>query len=149
MKNSVTLANVSVTITVEPAIKQEFPNPSTPSMPTSFLPASPFKRSFSPERPMPDLAKRQRIEGTPNGSRILENDDFMRILAQATASTNLQIEQSRPSVSPLQIQAGRVTDGIAFHTTRDPYLYMRVLSLPILESLVRWERALLVQIMKE
>ncbi|KAH6679516.1 telomere repeat binding factor-domain-containing protein [Halenospora varia] len=89
--------------------------------------------------------KRQRIEPAP-----AMDDDFARILAQATSLVTQQLQQSSDvqipqpvQTEPLQNIPNQITNhqeptNGAYHTSRfmsDPNLYMRILSLPILESL--------------
>jgi hypothetical protein len=78
----------------------------------------------------------------------LANDHLAALIAQATASVTQQLEQTpnggqssherdeQPRLSLSQnTQSGIAGHGSGF--TSDPHLYMRILSLPILESLVR------------
>lgn len=94
-----------------------------------------LKRTRSDEDLLEDAPKRQRVE--PPAGRSLPNDEFARLLAQATANTNEQIERDRPETDHFP-STSVPNEGAKFQTgfANDPYLYMRILSLPILESLV-------------
>lgn len=109
-----------------PSIKAD-PTSSLSFSPVSATPDNPLKRTSSD--PIDEPAKRQR----------LPDDEFTRLLALATQNTNLQLEQNRPGSSTPQSQnAAPVpeTPNVQSSLTSDPYLYMRIFSLPILESLV-------------
>ena len=71
------------------------------------------------------VEKRQRIE--PYGRPLLIDDEISIIRANASAALIQQFGRTAP---------GRVDNEQGSFMT-DPHLYMRVLSLPILESLVR------------
>jgi hypothetical protein len=90
--------------------------------------------------------KRQRVEPVPTASRPAGNqisEEFQAALAKAAGAT---MEQHAPSSSALQLyEYGGAGNAAVEHTehedqgsgfTSDPHLYMRILSLPILESLV-------------
>jgi hypothetical protein len=73
-----------------------------------------------------------------------ENDDFAALLAQATADTTKQLEQTphfeqaaqaEPDMGIRLLEAPR-SEGHRSGFMVDPHLYIRILSLPILESLV-------------
>jgi hypothetical protein len=114
-------------------------------------PQSPTLKRGRSEEDMGDSGlKRQRIDSLSSNaplatpSKALANEEFARLLAQATASTTQQIEQSanigqkrqpETNVSVNQNEPDR-SERLGSGFANDPYLYMRILSLPILESLV-------------
>lgn len=122
-------------ISTDSNVKYESPYHAA-SAPTSMSPQSQtLKRTRSDEDLQEDVSKRQRVE--PPVGRNLPNDEFARLLAQATANTHEQIERGRPETDYCDGQSVP-KEGAKFQNgfADDPYLYMRILSLPILESLV-------------
>ena len=114
----------------------KYESPYNASLNGSPLQSPALKRTRSEEDLHEDPSKRQRIE--PPAARNLPNEEFARLLAQATANTNEQIERDRPEPEYFGRQ-NAPDEGAKFQSglANDPYLYMRILSLPILESLVR------------
>jgi hypothetical protein len=115
---------------------------SAPIFPFS-SPSNKRTRSNSPG----SAEKRQRIEpGVP--SELTRSDDFTSILQSVSLSVTQQFQQSaQGQVNQVQqheqaqdaVQNGHGETASA-HThgfTSDPYLSMRILSLPVLDSLVR------------
>jgi hypothetical protein len=110
-------------------------------------PQGPLKRRHS--NTGDNAEKRQRIG--PSSSGI--TDEMAAIIAQATASAtkafapaseNSSYRQSNPAhthpSTAYQTPSREQRNGLGTHDhyyTSDPHLYMRILSLPILESLVR------------
>lgn len=84
--------------------------------------------------------KRQRVDSSPEHA---QHDDITAILAQATerAKSQFMAPSKQSSLAPQPVQNMRQNEekGRAGHSNgfmSDPYLYMRILSLPMLESLV-------------
>lgn len=121
------------------AIKYESPYPS--DSPPKFSPQSPvLKRRHSAE---PDEMgeKRQRVDAGPTNAGI-PDDDMAAILAQATAAATQGIEeamgQAQEDDEPsLLLGQDEVKEEQPALFLSDPHLSMRILSLPVLESLVR------------
>ena len=112
---------------------------------SNFSPQSPTLKRRRSEEPDDIGEKRQRIESS---SDTLANDHLAAIIAQATASVRQQLGQSttgglishEQDEQPVSSVSRTIQNGSAGHGngfTSDPHLYMRILSLPILESLVR------------
>ena len=145
-------------------IKYESPY-STDPIPDNSPQSSPLKRQRSSEILEDTAEKRQRIDCTAPMTPLA---DFAAILAQATASvtehyaasssvglvsqsleTSIQQYSASANTAPVQGNAlGSVNQdnsdghvaGTSSDFSSDPHLYMRILSLPILESLVRFRR---------
>jgi hypothetical protein len=140
-------------------VTTKYESPYANDPPQFDAPPSPLKRRASQDVFMEGDEKRQRIEIEEQ----LGNDDLARIIAQATAtatqsiadSTNMDlfnpsIEQmaqdfanqaaesfnEQPPEPPVEQPVTEMSPGFS----SDPHLYMRILSLPILESLVRLQR---------
>jgi hypothetical protein len=115
-------------------IKHEPPSTSDlTSAPVYPLPSPSHKRTRS--NTQESAGKRQRIE-TEAPSGLMPSDAFADILRGVSASITQQFQQREPS--QLGIQDGYREDAV--HTrgfTSDPYFSMRILSLPVLDSLVR------------
>lgn len=109
-----------------------------------FQPSSTQKRPNSDAQDGPE--KRQRIE--PTHTAAGNDDNLAALLAQATAAATEQFQQSsnvhsNRDYGPPQSEGALATTqdeqrttGDIHGFTSDPNLYMRILSLPILESLV-------------
>lgn len=122
---------IDVSIKHEPSYTSPYAHPS--SQPSQ-SPTSKRQRSTEPE----GSEKRLKTDHESIG-----NDDLAAIIAQATASATQQFAQSGQggqgrNAAADMLAAGEESSGSAVSSglLADPHLYMRILSLPILESLV-------------
>lgn len=126
-------------------LKSEQPNNSFQSLST--IPPQSSKRFRDAVDTSGESEKRQRTDPAEAASAAEPaNDDFAELLARAAAHAEASLGQRRQSqpaaaaaaaaaVSPV-VAAKPAASNITF--AHDPHLYMRILSLPILESLVRF-----------
>ena len=114
--------------------------------------SSPYARSFDHHSDSPTAKRQRSTEPDGNQKRLktdhgsIGNDDLAAIISQAAASVTQQLVQSdnvhgsqarngeADTLTPREESSGKA---ISSGLLADPHLYMRILSLPILESLVR------------
>jgi hypothetical protein len=122
-------------------IKYESPYPAD-SMPQSSPQSPALKRRLS-EEPDEMGEKRQRVDSGP-ANLAMPDDDMAAILAQATAAATQGIEEAAEQAQEeaedepgLFIDQDETKEEQPALFLSDPHLSMRILSLPVLESLVR------------
>jgi len=130
-------ANLNVQLDV--AIKYEIPSTANLDSPL-YHPLTPASHKRARSDTHESIEKRQRVEteASPGIMRnsIAHDDDLDNILRGVSASITQRYQQRAPSQPGIQT----VCREDAIHTlgfTSDPYLSMRILSLPVLDSLVR------------
>jgi hypothetical protein len=125
-------------------IKYESPYPAD-----SVSPQSPALKRRLSEEPDEMGEKRQRVDSGPNNMAI-PDDDMAAILAQATAAATQGIEEAAEQAQEdeeedepsLFVDHNETKEEQPTLFLSDPHLSMRILSLPVLESLVRSSVAL-------
>ena len=120
-------------------IKYESPYASD-SIP-QFSPQSPVLKRRHSEEPDEMGEKRQRVDAGPTNAGI-PDDDMAVILAQATAAATQGIEEAMEQAQEddepsLFLDRDETKEELPTLFLSDPHLSMRILSLPVLESLVR------------
>jgi protein TBF1 len=151
-QNTSTVADWWYRTFIDVPIKHESPyNGEAVSSQALVSPESPSLKRRRSDQSQDLGEKRQRVDSGSSAtasSGPLLSDGFASLLAQATDAV---IQQHAPHGNGLHVSPERATPSTALVTqsehnghegrsngfTSDPHLYMRILSLPILESLVR------------